>query len=218
MGMKDLKEVIASNLAAYRKKAGYTQQQLAEKLNYSDKAVSKWERAESIPDIIVLKSIADLYGVAVDDFFSEKVAAKKVKTKCKGLTRWLVVLLSSGLAWLVATVVTVVWLLFDSTLPVARYAYLTALPVSLIVVVVFSCIWGRLWQTGLSVSALIWACCVLLDVLIPLENSGLIYLVGAALQVLVVLWFVLLFLLKKGKKINDKTFPSADERLPEEKQ
>jgi len=76
--MNDIKQTIADNLVGYRKKAGLTQQQLAEKLNYSDKAVSKWERAEAIPDVVVLKTIADIYGIKVDDFFSEQVAEKKV--------------------------------------------------------------------------------------------------------------------------------------------
>ena len=49
-----------------RTSAGLTQAEVASKLSYSDKAVSKWERAESIPDIAVLKAIADMYGVTVD--------------------------------------------------------------------------------------------------------------------------------------------------------
>ena len=75
-----------------------------------------------------------------------------------------------------------------------------------IVAVVFSCVWGRLWQTGVTVSALIWSVCVVLNAFLPLPNSWLVYLIGAALQVLVVLWFVLLVVLKKSKKLNDKTF------------
>ena len=43
-----------------------TQAELAERLNYSDKAISKWERAESIPDIYILKRLADMFGVTVD--------------------------------------------------------------------------------------------------------------------------------------------------------
>jgi len=74
------------------------------------------------------------------------------------------------------------------------------------VAVVFSCVWGRLWQTGVTVSALIWSVCVVLNAFLPLPNSWLVYLIGAALQVLVVLWFVLLVVLKKSKKLNDKTF------------
>lgn len=209
---EDIKQTIASNLSGYRKKAGLTQQQLADKLNYSDKAVSKWERAEAIPDVIVLKSIADIYGVRVDDFFSAQVADKEVTSKTADKVRrarhWLISLLSVGLVWLVATLVMVVWLFVDETEAnrTVGHIYLSALPVSFIVAVVFSCVWGRLWQTGVTVSALIWSVCVVLNAFLPLPNSWLVYLIGAALQVLVVLWFVLLVVLKKSKKLNDKTF------------
>ena len=58
--MEELKNIIASNIATLRKKNGMTQAELAEKLCYSDKAISKWERGESIPDVIVLKQVADM--------------------------------------------------------------------------------------------------------------------------------------------------------------
>ena len=64
--LEDIKRVIADNIALLRKGSGMTQIELAEKLNYSDKAISKWERGESVPDISVLKQIADMYGVTVD--------------------------------------------------------------------------------------------------------------------------------------------------------
>ena len=64
--MEDLKPIIAKNITVLRQNAKMTQFDLAEKLNYSDKAISKWERAEAIPDVSVLKSIADLFGVTVD--------------------------------------------------------------------------------------------------------------------------------------------------------
>ncbi len=64
--MDEIKANVASNLIKLRATAGMTQSDLGEKLNYSDKAVSKWERAESLPDVGVLKKIADLFGVTVD--------------------------------------------------------------------------------------------------------------------------------------------------------
>jgi transcriptional regulator with XRE-family HTH domain len=64
--MEDYKRIIANNITELRKAVPLTQAELAEKLNYSDKAVSKWERGESIPDVIVLKQIAELFGVTVD--------------------------------------------------------------------------------------------------------------------------------------------------------
>lgn len=65
--MDDWKRVVAENLTALRKSHGYTQAQLAEQLHYSDKAVSKWERGESMPDLAVMKQLADFYGILIDD-------------------------------------------------------------------------------------------------------------------------------------------------------
>ena len=62
-----LKKQIGANIAAYRKSMGLTQVGLAEKLNYSDKAVSKWERAESVPDVLTLTQLAELFDVTVND-------------------------------------------------------------------------------------------------------------------------------------------------------
>ena len=64
--MTDIKQIVSKNIAILRKQRGLTQLELAERLNYSDKAISKWERGESIPDIVVLKTIADMFEVTVD--------------------------------------------------------------------------------------------------------------------------------------------------------
>lgn len=68
--MDELKSIVAENLKALRTSAGLTQGELANRLNYSDKAVSKWERGESLPDVQVLKQLADMYGVGVDYLLS----------------------------------------------------------------------------------------------------------------------------------------------------
>ena len=111
--MEELKDVIARNLVVYRKNAGLTQQEIADKINYSDKAVSKWERGDGTPDVTVLKQIADIYGVTVNDFLI--VHSDKAAVKTRGKTRiakhWLVGLLSFGLVWFVATIVMVIGLL-----------------------------------------------------------------------------------------------------------
>ena len=68
--MEDLKLIVAANISRLRKDAGMTQSDLAEKINYSDKSVSKWERAEALPDLSVTKQIAELFGVSVDFLLS----------------------------------------------------------------------------------------------------------------------------------------------------
>ncbi|MCH5152789.1 MAG: helix-turn-helix transcriptional regulator [Clostridiales bacterium] len=205
--MEELKQTIAENLVAYRKQAQLTQQELAEKINYSDKAVSKWERAEGVPDVLVLKAIADLYGVTVNDFLVDHTKPKKLRFKDFWAKRWLITLLSAGLVFFIATIVVFIWLVVApaSAADVAKYTYLTALPIACIVVLVFSCIWGKLWQRCLAVSALVWTLCLLIHLalnIVTLEYTWMIYVVGAAMQLLVILWFILVYFVKRGKAVK----------------
>lgn len=64
---------IAQRLMERRKRAGYTQETLAEKLGVSRQAVSKWERSESSPDTDNLIALAQLYGVSLDELLFAEV-------------------------------------------------------------------------------------------------------------------------------------------------
>lgn len=196
----DMRKIIAQNLAMYRKLAHLTQQELADKLNYTDKAISKWERGDSIPDVVVLKQIADLYGITVDDLLIEHTEPIELNTskakKRRNVKRLLVALLSGGLVWLVATViVVVVGLIGAAPKGFTMLTYITAMPIFFIVLLVFSAIWGKLWMQGLTVSLLVWSLCLMLHMLMSngtlvIMDAWLIYLIGAAMQVLIVLWYL----------------------------
>lgn len=196
--MDELKDIIAKNLQDYRKSAGFTQQELADKLNYSDKAISKWERGEGTPDVFVLDALAKLYGVTVNDFLKQHV--KPIKTQSVNLRarRYVITALSAGLVWLVATVLMVVFSWIDPQLQVAKYAYVSALPVCAIVLLVFACIWGKLWEITLASSAVVWMTCVAVNTFVPVAKSWLFYLIGAGVQTLVLLWCVLRYLKKRS--------------------
>ena len=106
-------ELLAKNLVYYRKASGLTQLELAEKFNYSDKSISKWERGEGFPDVFVLKSLADFYGITVDDFYLEE--HKKIAVKHNQKRKQLFIrLLSIGIGMLV-TFLT--FFLLDTLLP-----------------------------------------------------------------------------------------------------
>ena len=81
--MKNLNEIIGENLTFLRKKAGFTQSELGEKFNYSDKTVSKWEQGSVLPSVDVLKEIATFYGVSVDYILSEHKSEKDFKSVVK---------------------------------------------------------------------------------------------------------------------------------------
>lgn len=111
---KPLKQIVAENLTALRKSKGLTQLELAEKFNYSDKAVSKWEKGDTTPDIETLQALADFYGVTIDYFTHEGNRKEKeiyVTTKPK-MNRPLVCFYYSLIAPIVAILFYVLVLFF----------------------------------------------------------------------------------------------------------
>ncbi len=103
----DMKSIIAENITALRTLAGMTQLELAGKLNYSDKSVSKWERAEAAPDIYILKNIADIFGVSVDYLITRH---KKVKYKKSLSYNTLMLIVILGILLLSLGVFIALWL------------------------------------------------------------------------------------------------------------
>ena len=185
MTEEELRRTVARNIAACRKQQGLTQSELAERLHYSDKSISKWERAEGLPDVFVLTQIAELFGVGVGELLSETPPPAR-----RGPRRVLISVLSVGLAFLVGSVVFFALQVFAPALPRTWLAFCYALAVSCIILVVFTTLWWSLRERCLAVSALIWslALCVQLTANVP--RIGFIWVVAAILQVLAVLWFI----------------------------
>ena len=186
-----LRENFARNLTHYRKASGLTQTELAEKLNYSDKSVSKWERGDGLPDLTVTAQIAEIFGLTVNDLIADKPRRKLMNTHNKII----ITLLSMGIAWLVATVL---FFLFEMTLPGVYnwwLLYIYAIPISAIVGIVFSCIWWKKIHIFASISTLIWsvALCIMLTVSVFIHEPKkyLILIVAAVVQVMTILWFLI---------------------------
>ena len=198
-----LRKTVAKNIAQYRKAHHDTQLDLATKLNYSDKSVSKWERGESLPDVYILSQIADLYGVSVSALIGEIQPPKESKPHY----HMFILLLSLALTMAVATLLFSMFMICKVDYPAWMF-FVYALPVCSIICIVFTSLWwGILWQ-GVSVSALIWTLGLSLYLSFELENVSLIFLVCAALQVLTVLWEIFRKFLLKSKGLPDgETMP-----------
>ena len=178
-----LRKTVAKNIAQYRKAHHDTQLDLATKLNYYDKSVSKWERGESLPDVYILSQIAELYGVSVSALIGEIQPPKESKPHY----HMFILLLSLALTMAVATLLFSMFMICKVDYPAWMF-FVYALPVCSIICIVFTSLWwGILWQ-GVSVSALIWTLGLSLYLSFELENVSLIFLVCAALQVLTLLW------------------------------
>lgn len=192
--MSDFKKIIAKNIVDLRRGSDMTQIELAEKLNYSDKAVSKWERGESLPDISVLKNIADIFSVSIDFLTEEehenkndiKIKKNKRKIKNRGFTTGIAILV----VWLVATLVYVV---FESV-PLDTYfhylAFVYAVPVSFVVWLIFNSIWFNRHRNFVIISYLVWTLIfsVYITFLMCGINIWLIFLLGPPAQAIILMW------------------------------
>lgn len=192
--MEDLKPIIAKNIMTLRQGAKLTQSDLAERLNYSDKAISKWERAESIPDITVLKAIADLFEVPLDYLVREdheQPAEKKPAPVAQKKRNHLVItMLSIVIVWFVATLAYVLADMIDPTVTMRFLVFVYALPVSMIVWLVFNSIWFNSRRNYLIISLLMWT--VILSVVLTLcafdISSWQLLLLGVPGQLAICLW------------------------------
>lgn len=180
-----LRRTIGKNIALYRKAHGDTQAALGQKLSYSDKAVSKWERGESAPDVYVLSRIAELYGVSVGVLIGEA----QPELQASPYMHLFVFLCSVALTFVIGTVLIVAFeivnVAFNTWLFLLYAAALSALEA-----VVFTSLWWDLWRQLAAWSALIWlgGLTVLFTVPGIVAAKGLM--ICAALQVLVTFWIL----------------------------
>ena len=194
--MADLREVVAKNISTLRQQSGMTQLMLANRLNYSDKAISKWERGESFPDVFMLKDIADLFGVSVDYLLTDSHVEYSLKDpdveKMIRRNRAIISVLANMLVWLMATVafVTVGLIDTDAVFP-GWLVFLYALPISCVVALVFNSIWGKRKLNYLIISLMSWF--VLISIYVSFHvllglNIWLIFLIGIPSQIIISLW------------------------------
>lgn len=209
----ETRNVIAQNLCELRIGAGLTQLQLAELLNYSDKAVSKWERAESTPDVFMLKRIADYYGVTIDYLMTEEhpreQAPRRVSER-RRRTRGFITALVVMSVFLLATAYFALHstVLANYRLP-AWMSFIYSLLVAAIVLLVFNSIWGRRRLNYLISSAILWfaALSLYLTLLTVIgANIWMLFIVAVPAQIII---FIVSGLTFKGKQ--RKTEVSADE-------
>ena len=203
MNDEKLKLQLGANIAAYRKRNRMTQIGLAEKLNYSDKAVSKWERGESMPDVVTLVQLAELFDVSVNDLLVdpnalpettgkvEKIMERAVEKTLKRKADKRVILgLSSILVWFVATLLFVIISSLD--IPKSWLAFVYAVPANAIVLLSLRSAWRDFRWNQLLVSAIAWGSLVsiymTLLVLFQLDIWKL-FLLGIPGQLAILLWF-----------------------------
>lgn len=190
--MEDLKPVVAKNIIRLRQNAKLTQIELAERLNYSDKAISKWERAESMPDITVLKRIADLFEVPLDYLVQEDpvIPKKEQFVVDKKHNHRVITNLSLLLVWFVATLIYVLLDVIVGDMRKHWVVFLFAIPASMIVWLVFNSIWFNTRRNYVIISGLMWSglLAVVLTLLLCGVGAWKMLLLGIPGQLAIYIW------------------------------
>lgn len=195
--MKDIKEIIASNIIALRKKHNMTQGELADKLKYSDNAVSRWERAEVTPNVETLMQISEIFEVPFASLVEENVV--KIATehdKKQFINKLAVTLLFVSLIWFIATIGFVyAKLIFNSNI---WMIFIWAVPCSCLVLLPFNDQWGKYVYRFVILSVFQWSllACIYLQFL--KYNLWLIFIIGVPVQMALGVWAFI-----KPKKNNN---------------
>lgn len=191
----DIKENFANNICRYRKALNLTQAEFADKINYSDKAVSKWERAESLPDVITLKQIADFFNVTIDNLISEPKEEKPKLYKNLSKKRILVALAAAVIVWLVAICS---YCFISNIFPKVSHNWMSfvyAVPVTLFVLRMLTWVWGKTLANLIISSLLSWTSILtiyltlLFSLVSPPSTLWEIFLIGIPIQALLMFHF-----------------------------
>ena len=198
--MNKYKHIIAKNILDLRLSSGLTQAQLAEKLHYSDKAVSKWERGDSIPEISTLVGMADLFQVSLDYFVREQHTETPQYNKneeLKGIknNHRIITVMSILIVWFVALFAYVLTDIISKSATAHWLLFIYAVPVSMVVWLIFNSIWSNQKLNYVIISLLMWTFLVAfwLTFLVLGVNIWKFYILGIPGQIAILLWSGLKF-------------------------
>ncbi len=204
--MEDINKIIGKNLMILRKNAKLTQMELADRFNYSDKTISKWESGESLPSVEILYELAQFYSTSLDALTQENdIIETSIETKQKDKmfpTKLIITLLAVSAVWLLATVLFVTFkIVYARNFPLL---FLWAVPISCIVLIIFNSIWGKYYYLFAILSVLIWSCLACIHLQLIQYNIWIIYILGIPLQVAIILWAALIKKPRNCKKKKKK--------------
>jgi len=184
--MDELKAVVSKNIIYLRTNNKMTQLELGEALSYSDKAVSKWERGEAVPDAYVLKKLSVIFNISVDYLLSAHDEKELKAIKPNRFDRRIISLISFLGTWTIAIIIfAVFWFLGSLQWLVLVYA----LPVSFVVMIVLTALWSKKQTNIYFISCLIWSIIAAIYITVIDWNWWLLFVIGVPVQIIVLLSF-----------------------------
>ena len=190
--MSDKRQIISENIAKLRKSMKLTQADLAERMNYSDKAISKWERGDSIPDVLVLAELAELFSVTVDYFLHEHTETEGAQVvRSRRRPRRVAIALTSCISpFVISLILSLIFLQVYDNPSWLWKLFVFPLPAVSIISLIFTAVWVRnRVQVFLWASAVLWTTVLLLFVLLyQFSSSWLLFVIGAPIEIILFFW------------------------------
>lgn len=187
------KDIIAANIVFFRKRMGLSQLELAEKLQYSNKNISKWEKGETTPSIFTLKRLAEIFGITVDELISvdasalpPETAAESAKTRSPLKIKFTWLLFANAILLIITFIAIYVLAMcevtrFNKWLLLAYVSPLMALSVLIFIRCVFK------FVDFISMSLMNWLTALSVFLTAPrVHNIGYIFLLALAVQILII--------------------------------
>jgi len=200
MNMDNIKELFAQNLMHYRKTLGLTQLDLAERLNYSDKAISKWERGESLPDVITLKEIADMFNLTIDKLISKHNYSAEIpelhviETKQQTIFNLKLALLSGSTILFISIIIFVILTLLNPDQTNTWLAFIYGIPLACISFLLFAVFSKKKTLILLFSELLAFSISLILFLSISIPDTWLFFLIP------IPVFFILYFALSLSKE------------------
>ena len=195
----DIKQIIANNIISLRKSHNLTQNELAVKLNYSDNAVSRWERAEVTPNVETLGQIAELFGVPITTLLEENALKVSQDTdKKQTIGRLAITLIFVSLVWFLVSIIFV----YGQIILHETYwrLFVWAVPCTCLILLPFNEYWGRYIYRFVILSVFQWTLLVSIYLQFLTYNIWLIFIIGIPTQIALCIWSFLKP--RKAKKEN----------------
>ena len=191
--MSTIKENIANNIAELRKLHKMTQQDLAEQLNYTDQAISKWERGESTPDIESLSALAKMFNLTVDDLLNETFDKEQTLRKEKIRLSKSISKIALGVLtiWLIGTVVFVYNVIRNNIPNGLWMSFIWPIPASSLLVAIVAFLRKYKMVISIAASITLWTglMAIFLQILVMGGNIWIIFLVGVPLQAIIIITY-----------------------------
>ncbi len=187
--MDNIKDLVRENLVRLRKENKLTQIELAQKIGYSDKAISRWETGEVTPDIETINALAELYRVPVSIFFereSESELAKARERKRHAGRKFATAFLGGACLWYVVIILYITMSMRGDGR--AWLVFIWALPATFLLALYFSKKWGPKVLSMVFCSLLCWALILAFYLQFIKYNMYLLFPSGVPLQAIIILW------------------------------